>query len=354
MNDPLLEHFGRNESEVAAQSSDYRARHIACSAAAQASHPGVLRTPEERFSGLPGYAYAPHYAEVPGGPLGPLRMHYVDEGPRDGGIVLMLHGNPTWSFLYRRLIGPVVAAGHRVIAPDMVGFGRSDKPLARADYSYDRFVAWMLSFVDALDLRNVTLLCQDWGGPIGLRLVAERQERFAAVLATNTLLPNCDPPPLGVADWPGEAILAWIETCRTSDDLPVAELVARATVTRPEPSVLAGYEAPFPDARYKAGMLQITCGIPVDEQAEGLEANRSAWCVLEGWRKPFLTAFSDADPATADWAGVFQRRIPGAAGRPHTTIPGAGHFVQEEQGAALAQVLIAFLAANQGPDARRR
>jgi haloalkane dehalogenase len=308
--------------------------------------PGVRRTPDGRFAGLPGYNFAPRFVDVTGGALGALRMHYVDEGPRDAPVVLMLHGNPTWSFLYRHMIGPVAAVGYRVIAPDMIGFGRSDKPSARASYSYDRFVEWMAQFVRALDLSSITLVCQDWGGPIGLRVLAEMPERFDAVFATNTLLPNCEPPPAGVSGWPGDGIEAWIETCRTSDDLPTSEVFAGATVRRPSDPILAAYDAPFPQAADKAGMLEITCGIPVDEGAEGLEANRCAWRVVEGWTKPFLTAFSDSDPATAAWADVFRRRIPGAAGQLHTIIRDAGHFVQEEQGPALAAVLIQFLRRN--------
>ena len=307
----------------------------------------VYRTPDDRFVDLPDYSFCPRYIEIPDDQFGNLRMHYVDEGPRDAAIVLMLHGNPTWSFLYRHIIPTIAAAGWRVIAPDMIGFGRSDKPLARSAYGLTRFVTWMRQFLRGLDLRRITLVCQDWGGPIGLRTLAAEPDRFDAVLATNTLLQNCQPSPLGVADWPGKLIEEWIETCRTHSDLPVGELVARATVTRPTPKVLRGYEAPFPDATSKSGVLQITCCIPVAaDDPEALE-NRSAWSVLEGFDKPFLTAFSDSDPATIAWEEVFQRRIPGAAGQPHTRIPSAGHFVQEEQGDALADVLLNFLKANQ-------
>lgn len=307
--------------------------------------PGILRTPDACFADLPGYNFAPHFVDIADTGL-PLRMHYVDEGDRDAPPVLMLHGNPTWSYLYRQMIGPVTAAGYRVIAPDMIGFGKSDKPASRADYGFDRFVSWMRTFVEALDLRDVTLVCQDWGGPIGLRVLTQCPDRFAAILATNTLLQNCDPPPLGVAGWPGEAIAAWVETCRTSEDLPLDVLVGRACATEVPADILSAYAAPFPDARYKKGMLQITCGIPIDEGAEGLAANRAAWRFLETWDKPFLTAFSDQDPATIAWEEVFQRRIPGAQGQPHARIQNGGHFVQEDQGAALAQVLIAFLRAN--------
>jgi len=308
--------------------------------------PGILRTPDTAFADLPGYDFAPHHVEIADDRLGPLRMHYVDEGAADAPVVLMAHGNPTWSYLYRHMIGPVAAARHRVIAPDMIGFGKSDKPAARADYGFDRFVLWTRRFVEALNLSGITLVCQDWGGPIVLRVLSEMPDRFAAVLATNTLLQNCDEPPLGVGGWPGEQIAAWVETCRTVDDLPLDELIARACVARPSDEVLAAYAAPFPDVRYKAGMLEITCGIPLAEGAEGLEANRAAWRFLEGWDKPFLTAFSDSDPATIGWEAVFQSRVLGAKGQPHTRIPRAGHFVQEEQGEALAAVLIDFLRAN--------
>ncbi len=315
--------------------------------------PGVLRTPEARFASLPDYPFAPHYLAVPGGSLGDLQMHYLDEGPRGAPVVLMLHGNPTWSFLYRHMIQPVADAGWRVIAPDMIGFGKSDKPASRGAYSYDRFVSWMGAFVDALGLRDIVLVAQDWGGPIGLRVLAERAERFAAVLATNTLLPNCEPPPRGIEGWPGTGIATWIETCRISSDLPAGELVAGASLRRPEAAVLAGYDAPFPTAAYKAGLLQITCGIPVDEAAEGLAANRAAWDVLARWNKPFATAFSDNDPATAAWAPVFRRRVPGAADCAHPVIPAAGHFVQEEQGMLLADALLRFLADTRSPAAPR-
>jgi haloalkane dehalogenase len=314
--------------------------------AALASGPAVLRTPDECFASLPGYDFQPHYLNVPGGALGDLRMHYLDEGPRDGAVVLMLHGNPTWSYLYRHMIKPLTSKNYRVVVPDMIGFGRSDKPASRLEYGYDRFVAWTRSFVEKLDLSGITLVCQDWGGPIGLRVLAECEDRFDAVLATNTLLPNCEPMPRGVDGWPSAAIKTWIEFCRTSSDAQVAEIFAGATAKRPSDAVLAGYDAPFPDARYKAGVLQITCGIPATADAEGLQANRAAWQVLERFQKPFLTAFSDGDPATIGWEPIFQTRVPGAAGQSHQRITGAGHFVQEEQGPALAAVLLEFLERN--------
>ena len=320
------------------------------SGAGEAPAPGVLRTPDACFAGLPDYPFAPHHVGIADARLGRLRMHYLDEGDPAAPVVLMLHGNPTWSFLYRHMIGPVVDAGYRVVVPDMIGFGKSDKPAARADYGFDRFVGWMKAFVEALDLSGITLVCQDWGGPIGLRVLAECPERFAAVLATNTLLQVCDPPPLGIEGWPGQGILDWIAACRDNDDLALPDLFARACHERPGDAVLNGYAAPYPDAAYKKGMLQITCGIPVTEDAQGHAANRAAWRFLEGWDKPFLTAFSDNDPATLPWEAVFQRRVLGARGQAHARISGAGHFVQEEQGPKLAAVLVDFLRRNAAAD----
>jgi len=307
----------------------------------------ILRTPDECFANLPDFDFAPHYVEIMDDRLGPLRMHYLDEGDRDAPVVLMLHGNPAWSFLYRHMIGPVVDAGYRVIVPDIIGFGKSDKPALRSAYSFDRFVAWVRAFVEALDLDGITFVCQDWGGPIGLRVVAELEDRFAAILATNTLLQNIQPAPLGAQGWPYDSTLAWIEQCRVNEDLSLHDLIGRACYSQLSDAVLDGYAAPYPDATYKKGMLEMTCSIPAFEGAEGLEANRAAWKVLDAWEKPFLTAFSDNDPSTVAWEAVFQHRIPGAQGQPHVRIPQAGHFVQEEQGEALARVLIDFMRANQ-------
>ncbi|MHB9879391.1 haloalkane dehalogenase [Pacificimonas sp. ICDLI1SI03] len=303
----------------------------------------ILRTPEQCFANLPGFSFAPHYVEVPDAHLGPLRMHYLDEGDARHGTVLMLHGEPSWSYLYRKLIGPVADAGWRAVVPDHVGFGRSDKPTDRSVFAADRFVRWMRTFVESLDLTDIVLVCQDWGGPIGLRVLSEMPDRFRAVFATNTLLPNAEPPPRGVADWPGPIVEPWIAHCRDSDDLAVSEVIAATCVSRPDPAVLAAYDAPFPNAAHKAAALAITTLIPVDAAATGMAENRAAWKVLDQWQKPFATAFSDGDPATADWQSVFRHRVPGAANAPHVTIRNAGHFVQEEQGEALADTLVAFL-----------
>jgi len=300
----------------------------------------ALRTPDARFANLPDYPFASHYIDIPDARLGPLRMHFVDEGPRDAPIALMLHGEPTWSFLYRKMIPVVAAAGYRAVAPDMIGFGRSDKPADRADYTYQGFVDQLKAFITGQDLRRITLVCQDWGGPIGLRTLSEMPDRFDAVLAANTLLPTCEPPPKGVAGWPGKQIEDWVGLCRSSDDLPISDIVSGVGVDRLPDAVRAAYDAPFPDAAYKAGTLQITCLIPITETMAGVAENRKAWEVVEKFDKPFLTAFSDRDPSTKAWEKVFHDRVPGAKGQPHTEIANAGHFVQEEQGPALAGVLV--------------
>ncbi len=300
----------------------------------------VLRTPEARFSGLPQFTYVPRFVTLADARLGPLRMAAIDEGPRDAPVALLLHGEPTWSFLYRRIIARIVAAGFRAVAPDFIGFGRSDKPADRADYSYDAFVVWLEAFVETLALKRVTLVCQDWGGPIGLRVLARQPQRFAAVLAANTILPNCEPPPRGVADWPGPLIAAWVAAAAAATDLSVSGIIASVCRQAPPAPVLAAYDAPFPDASYKGAVLAFPGLIPVRAEMPGIEANREAWAVLERFQRPFVTAFSDSDPTTAPWAEVFRRRVPGAAGQPHPVIGNAGHFLQEEQGDALAEVVV--------------
>lgn len=299
----------------------------------------ILRTPEQRFAALPDFPYSPHYLSL-SHPTGDLRMAYIDEGPSDAPVVLMLHGEPSWSFAYRHVIEAVAASGYRAIAPDHIGFGRSDKLAQRSDYSYAAFVQWLTQFVTELDLKNILLVCQDWGGPIGLSTLAACPERFSAVVVANTLLPNCEAPPAGVADWPGETITAWVDMTANADDLPVAEIVAGVCVNPLSAEIKAAYDAPFPDASYKAGVLEFPSLIPIREDMPGCAENRRVWQVLETWHKPFVTAFSDSDPSTANWAEVFRKRIPGANNSLHTTIKGAGHFVQEEQGAALAKVVL--------------
>ncbi len=292
----------------------------------------VLRTPDERFENLPGYPFVPHYAEVEG-----LRIHYVDEGPREAAPLLLLHGEPSWSYLYRKMIPILVAAGHRVVAPDLVGFGRSDKPASREDYTYQRHVDWMAGLLTALDLRDVTLVGQDWGGLIGLRLAAEHEGRFARIVASNTFLPTGDIPP-------GRFFLRWQ---RYSQEVPVFHaggIVKGACKTELAPEVIAAYDAPFPDDRYLAGARQFPALVPTTPDDPASEPNRRAWEVLKRWRKPFLCAFSDGDPITRGGDRYFQAAVPGTQGQPHTTITDAGHFLQEDKGEELAQVIVAWLA----------
>lgn len=302
------------------------------------SNSAVLRTPESRFAGLPQFPHTPRYIDVPDERFGTLRMAFIDEGPADAPAVLMLHGMPTWSFLYRKLIAPVAAAGFRAVVPDYIGFGRSDKPADRTHYTYARHVAWTRALIEALGLERITLLAQDWGGPIGLRILGELPARFAGVVVANTLLPTFEPPPSGIADWPGEAIRAWSASTRALGDLNVS-----AHVFGVAPEAARAYDAPFPDASYKAGVLEFPALIPVRPDMPGIAENRRAWRVLERFERPFLTAFSDGDPFTKAWEAVFRARVPGARGQAHTEIAGAGHFLQEERGEALAQVLVEFL-----------
>jgi haloalkane dehalogenase len=291
----------------------------------------ILRTPEERFANLPGYPFAPHYVDVGG-----LRMHFVDEGPRDGRPVLLLHGEPSWSYLYRKMIPVLVGAGLRAIAPDLIGFGRSDKPAARTDYTYQRHVDWLVAFLDALRLDGITLVCQDWGGLLGLRIAAEHEARFARIVAANTGLPTGD-------EKLPDAFFAWQRFSQEMPELPVGGIVARSCTTSVPPEVIAAYDAPFPDERYKAGARQFPLLVPSRPDDPASAANRAAWQVLRRWAKPFLTAFSDKDPVTRGGERILQREIPGAAGRAHPTIAGGGHFLQEDRGEELARVVIGFV-----------
>ena len=303
----------------------------------------MLRTPDDRFDNLPDFPYPPRYLQVtsPGGEA--LRMHYVDAGPRHGPVVLMLHGEPSWSFSWRKVIRVLNEAGYRTLAPDHIGFGRSDKLLERDAYSYRQYVDWMIDLVQQLDLRRIVLLAQDWGGPIGLSTLAHMPERFAAVVAANTLLPNCEAPPRGVEDWPGELIENWVAMSAAADDLPISDIIAGVSVQELPDRVRRAYDAPFPSPAFKAAALQFPSLIPLHEGMPGIAENRANWQVLEQWRKPFITAFSDSDPTTRAWQQVFQQRIPGAAGMAHTTIAHAGHFLQEEQGEALGRVVCRLL-----------
>ena len=290
-----------------------------------------VRTPDERFANLPGYPFAPHYAEADG-----LRIHYLDEGPADAAPVLLMHGEPSWGFLYRKMIPPLVKAGHRVVAPDLVGFGRSDKPVRREDYTYQRHVEWMSGLLAKLNLRNITLFCQDWGGLIGLRLVAEQSERFARVIAGNTGLPTGDGPI-------SEAFLNWQKFSQQVPDFPVGMIIRGGCVTSLSEDIVAAYDAPFPEDRYKAGARQFPLLVPTSPNDPASAANRKAWESLAQFNKPFLTTFSDSDPITQGGDVLFHSTVPGAKNQPHTTIKGAGHFLQEDKGEEVAGVINAFI-----------
>tara|TARA_R110002073_G_scaffold2938_4_gene19319 strand:- start:95519 stop:96442 length:924 start_codon:yes stop_codon:yes gene_type:complete len=299
----------------------------------------ALRTPDECFAHLTDYPYAPHYLNVDDSEGAQLRLHFIDEGPRNARTLLLMHGEPSWSYLYRKMIGPLAAAGFRVIAPDLIGFGKSDKPVAREDYTYARHVMWMQSFVDQLDLQNTVLFCQDWGGLIGLRLVAANPDRFAAVLAGNTMLPTGD-------HHPGDAFLAWQTFSQETPIFPVGKVIQTGLATPISADVIAAYDAPFPSEDYKAGARQFPLLVPITPDDPEAPANRQAWQALQQFEKPFLTCFSDKDPVTRGGDKVMQKLIPGCAGQDHTLIENGGHFLQEDQGEKLAEVMLTFLRKN--------
>lgn len=290
-----------------------------------------VRTPEERFKNLPNYPFTPHYIDVDG-----LRMHYVDEGPHQADPVLMLHGEPTWSYLYRHMIPICAAAGHRVIAPDLIGFGKSDKPTDVGAYSYQAHMDWMLAFITELDLRHITLVCQDWGSLIGLRLAAEQESRFKAIVVGNGMLPT------GEQKAP-QAFKLWKAFALNSPWFPIGRIVEFGSFKSLSKDELRAYDAPFPSAKYKAGARAFPALVPVSPDNPASEANKSAWQVLEKWNKPFLTTFSNGDPITRGGDKYMQSRIPGAQGLPHVTLKG-GHFLQEDSGTEFAQAVNGLLA----------
>ncbi len=297
----------------------------------------ALRTPQERFAELPGFDYPTGYATVADGEGGQLRMAYVDAGPAAGPTVLLLHGEPSWSFLYRHVLAALAGAGVRAVAVDLVGFGRSDKPASPTDHSYARHVEWVRSLAfDVLDLREVTLVGQDWGGLIGLRLVAEHPDRFARVVAANTGLPTGD------VNMP-EVWWRFRKAVESAEALDIGRLVASGCV-RPLPSeVRAAYDAPFPDERFKAGPRAMPGLVPTGPDDPASEANRAAWQALTRWEKPFLVAFSDQDPITGGMAPILQRSVPGCAGLDHPVLEGAGHFLQEDAGRELGEIVARFV-----------
>ncbi|HEY2509928.1 MAG TPA: haloalkane dehalogenase [Polyangiaceae bacterium] len=291
----------------------------------------VLRTPDARFENLPGYPFAPHYQGVGD----ELRLHYVDEGPPGGTPIVMLHGEPSWSYLYRKMIPPLAAAGLRALAPDLIGFGRSDKPADPADYTYARHVGWITAWLRALDVRGAVLVCQDWGSLIGLRVAAENQERFARIVVANGFLPtarNAVP----------RAFKVWRAFASYSPVFPIGRIVASGCVTKLPPEVIAAYDAPFPSRAFKAGARVFPSLVPTHESDPAVPANRAAWDVLGQWEKPFLTLFGKNDPILGAGDAPLQRHVPGAKGQPHERFWG-GHFVQEDRGDYLAEQMLKWM-----------
>jgi len=296
-----------------------------------------LRTPETSFENLPDYNFAPHFVEINDTQGGTLRVHYLDEGPQDGPLVLLLHGEPSWSYLYRFMIPPLVAAGMRCVVPDLVGFGKSDKPTELSDYTYERHVAWLSSLIfDQLNLNDITVVGQDWGGMLGLRLVAAHPERFSRVVVANTGLPDGTAPMT-------DAFLAWQNFAASVETFPVGGIVNGGCVTNLTPEVIAAYDAPFPGESYKAGARVFASLVPTSTQSASAHENSVAWETLRTFTKPWLCAFSDKDPITHGGEKMFLREIPGTADQPHTTIEGGGHFLQEDRGPEFAEVIATFM-----------
>lgn len=287
-----------------------------------------LRTPDNRFDNLPDYDFTPNYVGIDG-----MRMHYVDEGPKDAEPILLMHGEPSWSYLYRHMIPPITAAGYRAIAPDLIGFGKSDKPTRQEDYSYASHVAWIRQFIEQLDLNGITLVCQDWGSLIGLRVAAENEQRFARIVLGNGGMPTGD------QEMP-KAFLVWRAFAQYSPWFPIGRIIQSGTVTQLADDVVAAYDAPFPNSDYKAGARAFPKLVPARPDDPASPANREAWDIFRSWHKPFLTSFSNRDPITRGGEKRWQIEVPGAAGQAHTKIRNAGHFLQEDKGPEFAQVVI--------------
>jgi haloalkane dehalogenase len=297
----------------------------------------TLRTPEDAFADLPDFPFEPHHVEVDDGEGGTIRVHHLDEGPADAAPVLLMHGEPTWSFLYRHVVPGLVDAGHRVIAPDLVGMGRSDKPTEQSDHTYARHVEWMRqALFDRLDLHDITYFGQDWGSLIGLRLVALDPDRYARVAIGNGGLPTGHGPA-------SEAFLAWQRFSQETEHFPVGRIIDGGCTTDLSPEVIAAYDAPYPDDSYKAAVRVFPTLVPTSSQDPATPDQEAAWRVLERFEKPFLLCFSDSDPITRGGDAPFLAKVPGARGQAHTTIEGGGHFLQEDRGPELARVLVDFI-----------
>ena len=327
-----------------------------------------IRTPDERFENLKDYPFSPHYVSIDAGDGSELRMHYLDEG--EGPLVLCLHGQPSWSYLYRKMIPPLVQAGYRVVAPDLIGFGKSDKPTNRSDYTYANHVGWLTGFLEALDLQDITVVCQDWGSLIGLRVVAENVARFARVVLANGGLPDGTGIPEEMAPKLHELLAStpalpavemfmkmagpmedrpqfmyWVRHCDEHPDFHPAE-VMRMSLRHCDDDEHRAWAAPFPDATYIAGARQFPSLVPIIPDNPAIPANRAAWEVLRQFDKPFLTAFADGDPVTRGGEKRFIEEVPGAKGQNHTILENAGHFLQDDVGEQFADVVIEFIRAN--------
>ena len=298
-----------------------------------------VRTPDDRFANLAEWPYAPVYTTVSAGDgtTDTLRVAHYEAGPAGAGeTILVMHGEPSWSYLYRKMMAVFVAAGHRVIAPDLVGFGRSDKPMQTSDYTYERHVAWMNEWLRTNDFSNLTLVCQDWGGLVGLRIATENVDRFVRIVVANTGLPIADREP-------SEAFRAWQKFSQEVPNFEVGKLVNGGCATQLSAAEIAAYDAPFPDDTYKAGARIFPALYPDGDDHPSNVANARAWEVLRAWNKPFLTAFSDGDPVTRGGQRTFERDVPGAQGKPHVIIEGGGHFLQEDKGDEFAAVVNQFI-----------
>jgi haloalkane dehalogenase len=317
--------------------------------------PIAVRTDDARFENLPGYPFAPHYVDVTH-PVadGTLRMHYIDEGPSDAPVILMVHGEPAWSYLYRKLVPVFVEAGFRAIAVDQIGFGRSDKLTFAPHYSFERHVEWLRELVVALDLRDITLVCQDWGGPVGMAVLARETERFSRVAAGNTMLHTAESGLEGRLAWSAHAsgeedstvsnlLLDWCRESHRTAEFDASPSIAFATARAISTEVVAAYDAPFPSEWHKAGMRHFPLLIPVTKTDPGAVVNQATWAALADFERPFLTIFGDSDPSTSGWAEIFRERVPGARAQPHCVLERAGHFWQEDAGAEAAELIVGWI-----------
>ena len=298
----------------------------------------TIRTPDTRFDDLKDYPYQPNYVEINDGEGSTLRVHYLDEGPKNNNPILLLHGEPSWSYLYRHMIPQLVDKGHRVVVPDLVGFGKSDKPVEQTNYSYARHVDWMAELIfDHLNLTSITFFGQDWGGLIGLRLLAQEPDRYDRVVIGNTGLPTGK----GEAT---EAFLAWQKFSQTAPEFPIGKLINSACIRDLTTDETHAYDAPFPTDEYKAGARIFPSLVPTSTSDPASQDNLVAWEVLSEYQKPFLLAFSDSDPVTKGGDAPFHAKVPGTKGQNHVTIEDAGHFLQEDKSKELAAIMNDFIA----------